>query len=171
MLGDRFAEVDSFPTRVRLPDVPLMLVDRIMEIEGEAVSLTSGRVVTEHDIKAGAWYLDHSRIPTCIAVEAGQADLFLSGYLGIDLHTRGLAVYRLLDASIIFHHGLPGPGSTIRYEINIDTFFSQGDTKLFRFRFEATVNGEPLLSMRDGSVTSDVALAPAVIARPEQVGR
>lgn len=150
VLGDRFAAVDSFPTRVRLPDEPLMLVDRIMEIEGEAASLTRGRVVTEHDIKAGAWYLDHARMPTCIAVEAGQADLFLSGYLGIDLHTRGLAVYRLLDASIVFHRGLPGPGSTVRYEINIDTFFSQGETKLFRFRFEATVDGAPLLSMSDG---------------------
>jgi hypothetical protein len=31
------------------------------------------------------------------AVESGQADLFLSGYLGIDFITRGLAVYRLLD--------------------------------------------------------------------------
>ncbi|MFO7578339.1 MAG: beta-ketoacyl synthase N-terminal-like domain-containing protein, partial [Pelovirga sp.] len=30
MLGAAFAEVDSFPTRVRLPDEPLMLVDRIV---------------------------------------------------------------------------------------------------------------------------------------------
>jgi len=46
--------------------------------------MTHGRVITEHDIHRGAWYLDCGRIPTCIAVEAGQADLFLSGYLGID---------------------------------------------------------------------------------------
>ena len=29
-------------------------------------------------------------------------------------------------------------------------FFRQGDTHLFRFRFEGTVNGEPLLTMTDG---------------------
>ncbi len=150
MLGPDFAEADSFPTRVRLPDEPLMLVDRIVALEGEAKSMTHGRVVTEHDIHAGAWYLDGGRIPTCIAVEAGQADLFLSGYLGIDFITKGLAVYRLLDAVVTFHRGLPGPGEIISYDIHIERFFRQGDTWLFRFFFEATVNGEPLLSMRDG---------------------
>ncbi|MDH3583038.1 MAG: type I polyketide synthase, partial [Phycisphaerae bacterium] len=146
---------DQYPTRVRLPDEPLMLVDRILEIEGEPAILPQaedarGRVITEHDIHAGAWYLDGGRIPTCIAVEAGQADLFLSGYLGIDLITKGRAVYRLLDAQITFHRSLPGAGETIRYDIHIDHFFRQGQTWLFRFRFDATVNGEPLLSMTDG---------------------
>ncbi len=150
MLGPRFAEVDRFPTRVRLPDEPLMLVDRIIKVEGEPCSMTHGRVITEHDIFPHAWYLDGGRIPTCIAVEAGQADLFLSGYLGIDFITKGLAVYRLLDAVVTFHRGLPGPGETITYDIRIERFFRQGDTWLFRFHFEATVAGEPLLSMRDG---------------------
>lgn len=150
MLGPQFAELDSFPTRVRLPDEPLMLVDRIIKVEGEPCSMTHGRVITEHDIFPHAWYLDGGRIPTCIAVEAGQADLFLSGYLGIDFITKGLAVYRLLDAVVTFHRGLPGPGETINYDIRIERFFRQGDTWLFRFFFEATVGGEPLLSMRDG---------------------
>ena len=150
MLGSAFAEADSFPTRVRLPDEPLMLVDRIVTLEGEPKSMSSGRVVTEHDIHPGAWYLDGGRIPTCIAVEAGQADLFLSGYLGIDFITRGMAVYRLLDAVVTFHRDLPGPGEVISYDIHIERFFRQGETYLFRFHFEATVNGEPLLSMRNG---------------------
>jgi len=150
MLGAQFSEVDRFPTRVRLPDEPLMLVDRIIRLEGEPCSMTSGRVVTEHDIFPDAWYLDGNRIPTCIAVEAGQADLFLSGYLGIDFITKGLAVYRLLDAVVTFHRSLPGPGETIQYDIRIERFFRQGDTWLFRFSFEATLAGEPLLSMRDG---------------------
>jgi acyl transferase domain-containing protein/3-hydroxymyristoyl/3-hydroxydecanoyl-(acyl carrier protein) dehydratase len=150
VLGERFAEVDRFPTRVRLPDEPLMLVDRVLTIEGEPGSLTRGRVTTEHDVRPGAWYLDAGRIPTCVAVEAGQADLFLSGYLGIDFRTRGLAVYRLLDAVVTFHCGLPGPGEVIHYDIHIDQFFRQGDTHLFRFRFVGTVGGEPLLTMTDG---------------------
>src|SRR5206468_3999702 len=113
-------------------------------------SMTAGRVVTEHDVLPGAWYLEGGRIPTCIAIEAGQADLFLAGYLGIDFHTRGRAVYRLLDAAVTFHRGLPGPGEVIRYSIHIDRFFRQGETYLFRFGFEGTVNGEPVLTMKDG---------------------
>ncbi len=150
VLGPAFAEVDAFPTRVRLPDEPLMLVDRIIEIDAEPKSMTQGRVVTEHDILPGAWYLDCGRIPTCVAVEAGQADLFLSGYLGVDFQTRGLAVYRLLDARVCFHRGLPGPGATIHYDIHIDRFFQQSDTWLFHFHFEATVDGQPLLTMTEG---------------------
>ncbi len=150
VLGEQFCGIDKFPTRVRLPDEPLMLVDRILEVEGEACSMTSGRVVTEHDIHPGAWYLDGNRIPTCIAVESGQADLFLSGYLGIDKITKGLAVYRLLDAEITFHAPLPEPGKTIHYDIRIDHFFKQGDTHLFRFSFDGTVDGKPLLTMRNG---------------------
>jgi acyl transferase domain-containing protein/3-hydroxymyristoyl/3-hydroxydecanoyl-(acyl carrier protein) dehydratase len=150
VLGHEFSAIDSYPTRVRLPDGPLMLVDNIWEIEGEPRSLASGRVVTDHHVHEGRWYADEGHIPTSICVEAGQADLFLSGYLGIDFVTKGLAVYRLLDAVVTFHRGLPRPGETIRYDIRIDRFFRQGDTHLFRFRFEGTVNGEPLLTMRDG---------------------
>lgn len=150
VLGQKFAEIDQHPTRVRLPDEPLMLVDRILTIEGEPLSMTSGRVVTEHDIHVGAWYLDCGRIPTCIAVESGQADLFLSGWLGIDFETKGLASYRLLDAVVTFHDALPGPGQTIHYDIKVLNFFRQGSTYLFRFEFDATVDGKPLLTMREG---------------------
>jgi 3-hydroxymyristoyl/3-hydroxydecanoyl-(acyl carrier protein) dehydratase len=98
----------------------------------------------------GAWYLDQGRIPTCIAVEAGQADLFLSGYLGIDHIAKGLAVYRLLDAKITFHGSLPKAGETIQYDIEIEEFFRQDETRLFRFNFVGTSNGQPVLTMTKG---------------------
>ncbi|TPW19557.1 MAG: 3-hydroxyacyl-ACP dehydratase, partial [Elusimicrobia bacterium] len=150
VLGEKFAAIDAHPTRVRLPDEPLMLADRILSVSGAPLSMTSGGCVTEHDIRPGAWYLDGGSIPTCIAVEAGQADLFVSGYLGIDLKTKGKAVYRLLDAVVTFHDALPGPGHTINYDIRILRFTQQGDTWLFFFEFDGTVNGKPLLTMRKG---------------------
>ena len=167
VLGPDFAPIDSYPTRVRLPDEPLMLVDRILTIEGQSRSLTSGRVVTEHDIHPDAWYLDGGRIATCVAIEAGQADLFLSAYLGIDFETRGLAVYRLLDAAVTFHRGLPRPGQVIRYDIRIERFFRQGDTFLFKFQFDGTVDGEPLLTMKNGCAgfftAADLAAGKGVV--------
>src|SRR5262249_5546972 len=117
VLGPDFAPIDAHPTRVRLPDGPLMLVDRILSVEGAPRSLGSGRVVTEHEVHDRRWYLDNGRIPTCVAIESGQADLFLSGYLGIDFVTQGKAVYRLLDAAVTFYRGLPGPGETICHDI------------------------------------------------------
>ncbi|MEJ2475766.1 MAG: hypothetical protein P8Y74_18070, partial [Desulfobacterales bacterium] len=133
MLGPAFAVVDTYNVRVRLPDEPLMLVDRIISVEGEKQSLGSGRVVTEHDVLADAWYLDGNRAPVCISVEAGQADLFLCAYLGIDHEVKGKRSYRLLDAKVKFHRGLPMPGDVIRYEIEIDRFSRQGETWLFFF--------------------------------------
>lgn len=150
MLGPLFAEVDSFPSRVRLPDEPLMLVDRILSVEGTMGTPGPGRVVTEHDVLPDAWYLDGGRAPVCISVEAGQADLFLSGYLGIDLLTRGERVYRLLDAQIVFHRDLPTVGETIRYDIHIDRFIRQGETWMFFFHFEGFIGDQHLISMTDG---------------------
>ncbi|MDX6769367.1 MAG: hypothetical protein SF051_07530 [Elusimicrobiota bacterium] len=150
VLGEAFAHVDAYPTRVRLPEEPLMLCDRVISVTGTPNSLKAGSCITEHDVKPGAWYLDADRITTCVAVEAGQADLFLSGYLGIDSQTKGLAVYRLLDAQVTFSDHLPRPGSVIRYDIAIDGFGQHDDIWLFFFRFDATVDGKPLMTMRKG---------------------
>ncbi len=150
VLGPEFAPVDRFPARVRLPDEPLMLVDRILSVEGPKGVLGPGRLVTEHDVHPDAWYLDGGRAPVCIAVEAGQADLFLSAYLGIDLEVKGERTYRLLDATVTFHRGLPRPGEVIRYDIRIEKFIRQGATWLFFFRFDGTIDGQPLITMRNG---------------------
>ena len=148
--GPAFAAADTHPTRVRLPDEPLMLVDRILTVEGEPGSMTSGRVVTEHDVLPGAWYLDGGRMPVCISVEAGQADLFLSAWLGVDLQTKGERVYRLLDAEVVFSRDLPAVGETVRYDIRIERFIRQGNTWMFFFRFEGWIGDEHLITMKDG---------------------
>ncbi len=150
VLGPKFATVDGHSVRVRLPDEPLMLCDRILSIEGEPGSLGAGRLVTEHDVFPEAWYLDHDRAPVCISVEAGQADLFLCSYLGIDLATGGDRAYRLLDATVTFHRGLPQPGEVIVYDIRISRFVNQGEVFLFFFEFDGTIDGKPLITMRNG---------------------
>ncbi len=150
VLGPEFAVVDGFQTRVRLPDEPLMLVDRIISVTGNKGVLGPGRIVTEHDVRPEAWYLDGGRAPACISVEAGQADLFLSAYLGIDLVVRGRRTYRLLDATVKFHRSLPVPGETLRYEIEIQKFVRQAETHLFFFNFVGYVGDTRLITMTDG---------------------
>ncbi|MBT3257008.1 MAG: type I polyketide synthase [Deltaproteobacteria bacterium] len=150
VFGEKYAEIDGYPTRVRLPDEPLMLVDRVVSIEGEPLVLGPSRIITEHYVKDGAWYLDSGRMPICITVEAGQADLMLSGFAGIDFYTKGLAVYRLLDADITFHRHLPLPGETIRYDIRIKRFFTLNGTRFFNFEYDGTIDETPLLTMRNG---------------------
>lgn len=149
-LGEYFAPIDAFPTRVRLPDIPLNFVDRIVLVEGEKGSLGKGRTVTQHDVYPDGWYLDNYCMPTGLAVEAGQADLFLSGWLGIDFKTKGIAKYRLLDAVVTFHGPLPRPGDTINYDIKVDRFIRQANTYLFFFEFDGSIDGKHLITMRNG---------------------
>ena len=172
VLGTEFAALDRYPVRVRLPDEPLMLVDRILSVEGVKGSMRAGRVVTEHDVRPGAWYLDGHRAPVCITVEAGQADLFLCSYLGIDLALEGTRAYRLLDATVTFHRGLPQPGEVVRYDIHIDRFVRQGETYLFFFRFEGTVGGRPVVTMEDGCAgfftEQETAESIGIVLAPEE---
>ncbi|MBX3169255.1 MAG: type I polyketide synthase [Candidatus Eremiobacteraeota bacterium] len=172
VLGPMFKDVDTYPTRVRLPDDPLMLVHRITEIVGEPGSMTGGKVVTEHDVQPGAWYLDNGRMPVCVTVEAGQADLFLSGYLGIDLQTKGQRTYRLLDATVSFHRQLPTVGETIAYDIRIDRFVRQGETYLFFFEFDGTIDGQPMITMRNGCAgffeDDEIRNSKGIILTPEE---
>ena len=150
ILGKEFDIIDTYPVRVRLPDEPLMLVDRIMSIEGAPCSMGPGKIVTQHDVKPHAWYLDGGHTPVSISIEAGQADLFLCTWLGIDHAVKGTRKYRLLDAKVTFHRTLPVPGETIEYHIEIDRFLKQGDVYLFFFHYQGFINGELLISMRDG---------------------
>ena len=150
VLGPEFSIVDTYKARVRLPDEPLMLVDRIVSIEGEKGSLKPGHIVTQHDVLPGAWYMDGGHAPVCISVEAGQADLFLCSYLGIDLRVKGERTYRLLDATVEFHSLLPKPGDTITYEIFIEKFVRRQDTYLFFFNFTGTIGNSPLITMTNG---------------------
>nr|WP_321397890.1 beta-ketoacyl synthase N-terminal-like domain-containing protein [uncultured Desulfobacter sp.] len=150
VLGPDFDIIDTYPVRVRLPAEPLMLVDRIVSVHGEKLSLTSGKVVTQHDVLENAWYLDGGKAPVSISIEAGQADLFLCSWLGIDHKVKGKRKYRLLDAKVTFHRSLPVPGETIEYHIEIDRFLKQGDIYLFFFHYQGYINQLPFISMRDG---------------------
>ena len=113
--------------------------------------------------------------PPSIAIESGQADLFLAAYLGVDFHTKGRAVYRLLDAAVTFHRDLPRPGETVRYDIRIKEFFRQGETLLFRFEFDGSIAGEPLMTMRDGCAgfftPAELAAGKRIVAQTEMQRR
>lgn len=150
VLGPDFAVVDTCPVRVRLPDEPLMLVDRIMQITGEPLSLGPGKIITQHDVLPGAWYLDGGKAPVSISIEAGQADLFLCAWLGIDHIIKGRRRYRLLDAKVTFHRSLPMPGETIEYHISIDRFLRQGEVYLFFFHYQGFIGSQLFISMQDG---------------------
>jgi acyl transferase domain-containing protein/3-hydroxymyristoyl/3-hydroxydecanoyl-(acyl carrier protein) dehydratase len=151
LFGPRFAAQDGRHRQTRLPEPPMLLVDRVTGIDGTAASMGTGTIWTETDVTLDGWYLDGSgRIPAGLMVEAGQADLLLISWLGVDLHTRSDRVYRLLGCELTYHGSPAQAGETLRYEIRIDRHAKQGGVGLFFFSYDCYVGDDLRMSVRNG---------------------
>ncbi|MHC3429289.1 beta-ketoacyl synthase N-terminal-like domain-containing protein [Streptomyces sp. DT18] len=158
LFGARFAAQDAYAVQTRMPEPPMLLADRVTGIDAEPAALVAGpgarvggTVWTETDVRGDSWYLDATgRMPAGLMIEAGQADLLLLSWLGVDLLNRGERAYRLLGCEVTFHGPPPGPGDTARYEIHVDGHAEHDGVLLFFFHYDCTVNGERRLSVRDG---------------------
>ncbi len=150
IFGPQFATYDAFERVVRMPTPPLLLADRVLGIEGEAKKLGKGRIVTETDVRADSWYVHDDHIPAGVMIEAGQADLLLISWQGIDDLNRGERIYRLLGCDLIYRNGLPAVGDTLQYDIRCDGHARLGDIRMFFFHYACTVAGQTRLEVREG---------------------
>lgn len=151
LFGPGFAPQDAYVRQTRMPMPPLLLADRVTGIDAEARSMQTGTIWTETDVKTDSWYLSpEGRMPVGVMIEAGQADLLLISWLGIDLLTRGERVYRLLGCDLTFHASLPVPGDTLKYAIEIDSHARQGDVRMFFFHYDCHIGEQLVMSVRQG---------------------
>ncbi|MGV3640189.1 MAG: beta-ketoacyl synthase N-terminal-like domain-containing protein, partial [Adhaeribacter sp.] len=150
VFGSLFLQQDQYAIQVRMPEPPLLLCDRVTGIRGEAGTLGLGTIWTETDVTDTSWYLHNNRMPPGIFIEAGQADLLLISYLGIDFQNKGERAYRLLGCELTFYDELPKPGETLQYDIHVDGYAKSGDTTLFFFHYDCHINGKLRISVRSG---------------------
>jgi 3-hydroxymyristoyl/3-hydroxydecanoyl-(acyl carrier protein) dehydratase len=84
-LGPEFAQYTGRKA-TRPPDGGLLLVDRVMEINGQRGVLNGGTHRTEYDSPADSWYYQdtaNASMPNCVYLETSlQAALMLGYYLG-----------------------------------------------------------------------------------------
>ncbi len=170
VLGPEFRALDGFRRVVRLPMPPMLLVDRVTQIEGRPLSMETGAIVTETDVRPDAWYMHRGRMAAGMMIEAGQADLLLISWLGIDLEVRGDRIYRLLGCDLTYHGGLPQAGETLRYDIRIDRHARQNEVRLFFFHYDCRVGDQLRLSVRNGQAgfftDEELANSAGVIGTP-----
>jgi 3-oxoacyl-(acyl-carrier-protein) synthase/3-hydroxymyristoyl/3-hydroxydecanoyl-(acyl carrier protein) dehydratase len=151
IFGAEFAGQDGFVRQVRMPQPPLLLADRVTGIDAQPLTMGTGTLWTETDVRPDSWYLnDEGKIPAGIMIEAGQADLLLISWLGVDMLNRSERVYRLLGCEGSWHGPLPKAGDTLVYDIHVDSHANQGDVRLFFFHYDCRVNGELRLRVRGG---------------------
>lgn len=164
LLGPLFTPQDGYRRQTRLPRPPLLLVDRVTGIDAQPASMGTGTIWTETDLTPDRWFLDaNGRIPGALLMEAGQADLLLISWLGIDLLNKGERVYRLLGCEATYHGTAPGLGQTLRYAIHIDGHAEHLGTRLFFFRYDCFVGDRLIVSLRNGQAGffTDAELAAA----------
>ena len=133
----------------------MLLADRVLGISGVAAQMGLGRIWTETDVGSQTWYVHQNYMPAGVMIEAGQADLMLISYLGVDTHNRGERVYRLLGCELTYHGDLPRVGDTLRFDIALDGHAAQGDVRLMFFHYDCVNtdtrgNARPQLSVRQG---------------------
>ncbi|WP_190823621.1 beta-ketoacyl synthase N-terminal-like domain-containing protein [Saccharopolyspora pogona] len=151
VFGPEFRAQDGFRRQVRMPQPPMLLADRVTGIDAPRGRLGTGTIWTQTDVTADAWYLDPTgRMPAGLMIEAGQADLLLISWMGVDLLNRGERVYRLLGCELTFHGSPPAPGEVLDFDIHIDGHGDHGGTRLFFFHYDCRVDGELRLSVRGG---------------------
>ena len=164
VFGARFRGQDHHLRQVRMPMPPLLLADRVVSIDAAPGVLGKGSIVTETDVTADAWYIDEGRMPLGLLIEAGQADLLLISWMGIDDHNRGERAYRLLGCDITFHEGgMPSVGDTLSFNIHVDGHAQLGDVRMFFFGYECRVGDRLVSTVRNGQAGffSDAELAAA----------
>ncbi len=151
LFGPSFAALDHRSRQTRLPAPPMLLVDRVLDIDAPRARLGTGVIRTETDVLVGSWYLDPAgRMPAGLLVEAGQADMLLVAWMGVDLLAGDERMYRLLGCELTFHGELPAPGETVRYEIHVDGHTEHEGVRLFSFHYDCRVGDELRLSVRGG---------------------
>ncbi|MBM4393628.1 MAG: 3-hydroxyacyl-[acyl-carrier-protein] dehydratase FabA, partial [Deltaproteobacteria bacterium] len=161
IFGPEFAALDAYRRVVRMPEPPLLLADRVLDLEGPPRVLGKGRIITETDIKPDSWYLHDGRMPGGLMIESGQADLLLGSWQGIDWLNQGERIYRLLGCTLTYQGELPRVGETLRYDIRIDQHAKLGDVRMFFFRYDCHVGESARLVVREGQAGffSDAELA------------
>jgi PfaB family protein len=149
VFGEDFAAIDGYPRRVRLPAQPYHFVTRVTGLDAETGKFTKSFIQTEYDVPEGAWYSVDGQVPPAVTIEAGQCDLLLVSYLGIDFGNKGERSYRLLDSTLSFYGDLPHEGQTLRYDIWIDQFVKHGETTLFFFHYDCYADGKLILKLKN----------------------
>lgn len=151
IFGPVFTRQDGYARQVRMPEPPLLLADRMVGIEATPGVLGKGVIWTETDVGSQEWYLHHDRMPAGVMIEAGQADLMLISYMGIDFFNQSERVYRLLGCTLTYGERLPRKGDTLRYQIHMDGHAKHGDVRLMFFHYDCVdQTGARALSVRGG---------------------
>lgn len=141
LFGDEFSALDDRPVRMRLPSPPLLLLDRIFELDAKSGTYEGALVSSETALTGEKWYLQDGYVPTGIYSECCQGILLLLSRLGIDFLHKVPKRFRLLGSKVTYYGGLPKIGDKLIYKNRLNRLINQEGTLIVFFVSECYVDG------------------------------
>ncbi|MBW0118767.1 beta-ketoacyl synthase, partial [Pseudonocardia abyssalis] len=146
-MGPEFA-TNTGRKATRLPTGGLLLVDRVVHVDGERGRLDSARYETEYDSPADSWYYAdtaNASMPHCVYMETSlQAALLIGYYLGPTLAAPDATVsLRNLGGTATVLREVDLRDATIRQSSELLSTTPLPGSMLQEFRYSLAVDGEP----------------------------
>jgi len=146
--GEKYAALDGFEIRARLPLPPFMFVDRVVAIDAEFGKFRPSSIDIEYEITDDCILLiSDSKVSILLLTEASHVAILLLAYIGIDLAYGGGVSYRILDSATTLHDDFPTKGDTICSRLEFVEFVQSGTITLVKSRYTSHVNGRELLTI------------------------
>ena len=136
----------------RIPNGDLLLIDRVMKIDGERGNLNPPAAITsEFDITPDIWFISdnpYSGIPLAVIMEiALQPCGILSAYLGSSLMLPAeVNIFRNLDGNISFISCPDLRGKTVVNHSRLLSSISGAGMMIQEYAFELAVEGQTFLT-------------------------
>lgn len=148
VLGPRYANVDKYPVRARLPLPPFLFMSRVTKINAEYGQMVKGSSIEiEYDITDDCILMIGDHISFMCLTESAQIGIFLMAYIGIDDMSDGTLRFRVVDSNVTIHNRLPVLGETFRGVYEITSMFKAGQTTLVTASYKGYVGDMHMLSI------------------------
>ena len=145
--GERYAPLDSYEKRARLPLPPFMFVDRVVGIDAEFGEFRPSSIDVEYDITQECILrLSDSKVSILLLTEASQTAILLLSYIGIDIMYGGVS-YRILNSGTELYSDFPIKGETICSRLEFLEFIQSGTITLVKSKYTSHVDGKLLMKI------------------------
>jgi 3-hydroxymyristoyl/3-hydroxydecanoyl-(acyl carrier protein) dehydratase len=149
-LGPEFAHYTGIKA-TRIPTGGLLLVDRVIDIQGERGRLDSATYQTEYDSPADSWYYAdtaNASMPNCVYMETSLQSALLIGYhLGATLsRPHETQCLRNLGGTATVLHEVDLRDTTIRQDSALVSTTPMPGSTLQSFTYTLAANGVPFYS-------------------------
>lgn len=146
VLGEEYAQTDTYSVRCRTPLPPFLFADRVLRMTAEKDKIAPCEIEWEFDTKEKDWYVFNNQIYPILFIESSHMVILLLMIMQLEKRFDGKGRFRALNSRSKFHKADLYPGQTYRSVCRIKQFVKAGDKYLVNLESRGYVGDELILS-------------------------